>query len=72
MAISIDDWKRSFHACSSNDNLVREKYKLALYRSSTTSPSRPSIRARENYNDEFQKTGSIRSTRHRSWRLDMK
>src|SRR4029450_12139412 len=43
MAVSIDDRKRSFHDWS------------PFYRSSTTSPSRPSTRARENCNDEFQK-----------------
>jgi hypothetical protein len=42
MAVSIDNRKRSFHVC------------FSLYRSSTTSLSRPSTRARENCHEEFR------------------
>jgi hypothetical protein len=42
IAVSIDNRKRSFHVC------------FSLYRSSTTSLSRPSTRAREDCHEEFR------------------
>jgi len=38
VTIRVDDWKRSFDVHASDKILLREKYILALHRSSTTAP----------------------------------